>query len=299
MSIDIFSFYYFHGTKQTILSKINSINEIIQAETSEGHNKLLILKCCLIWITSLAWFLAIHFSITKARYKENDINKLVSRHLFHYEDEECLLLHLTFFCFVFFIVIGNNFLLLFFSSVCKEIESVFKLISKSLLIEDRLSQTIAEAQVKYKKLTCIVNDLNDIYSSILLFWTVFVSGNVIFQIGYILNIDKSDLTIFDILVVVFNAGVKFLLFSVVCCSSSYVTKVANDVVNDIYEISLKSDDKWIEEKTFRFSVISLQNLPKFSGYNMINVNTSLLLTIVSVIVTYTVLLIQFSVNLAS
>ncbi|XP_023218421.1 uncharacterized protein LOC111620676 [Centruroides sculpturatus] len=290
--VNIFSLYYFHMKKKKITANLNNLYKVsgISSETCTKSRSMLI-KVCLVWLNSIVYNVVAYLNIANKKFQLVTINEI-----FNINSDDYRADIITFgLCFFGNFVIANqfHFLLLYFCSICKDFEYSFVLIRKKIA-EKRTPKQINEASFKYMQISAMVNEIESIYSPILFLWSAFVVGNVVFMIGSYLQRMKSSINMTDIITFFCCTGFQLLLFCNVCLSSSNMNREAKKFAMSLYKLSLFINDPSIQQFAFQFSVEILQDLPNFSAWNMFCIDNNLTMTIFSAVVTYGLVMYQFS-----
>ncbi|XP_023220259.1 uncharacterized protein LOC111622155 [Centruroides sculpturatus] len=289
--VNIFSLYHFHLNKKKITAKLNNLYEVsgISRETCIKSRSMLI-KVCLIWLNSIVFNAIVCLHISGKRFQ------LGVKEVFHINFDDYRADIITFFSYFygnFVIPIQFQFLLLYFCSICKDFEYSFALIRKNLA-DKRTPKQINEASYKYIQILAMVNDIESIYSPVLFLWSTSIVGNVIFMIGGYLQRMTSSIDMTDVISFFCCTGFQFLLFSNVCFSSSNMNREAKKFAMSIYKASLSINDQAVRQFAFQFSMEILQDLPNFSAWNMFCIDNNFTMAIFSAVVTYGLIIFQFS-----
>ncbi|XP_023213270.1 uncharacterized protein LOC111616070 [Centruroides sculpturatus] len=291
LSINVFLLYHFHLNKKKIMSKLNDLYEVsgISREISNKSRSMLI-KVCIIWFSSIVTNIVNYLIITKKKFKFNSTKQIFHTNFDDYRGD--IIEFLPHFVSSVTITLQFYFLLLHFSSICKDFEYSFVLVRKKL-VDNCNPKEIKAASFKYMQISGIINDIENIYSPVLFLWSTLIVGNVIFSIGHHLQ-NVMSFTLSDMIILFYFYGVQFLLFSDICFSSSNMNREAKTFAMSLYKSSLSIDDPAIQQFAFRFSVEILQDLPNFSAWNMFYIDNNLTMTIFSAVVTYGLVMYQFS-----
>lgn len=189
-----------------------------------------------------------------------------------------------------FVMMPLNFSLILFVVICKEIEYAFQYLHTKSCNVTVISMETTPIIKMYLELMEIANEIEDIFSPVLFLFSVCVGTYIMLELSVIITITMKLLNIINF--ICFSCF-PLCMFCDVCVSSSKVTESATKLGRRFYSLSVYSNDILTKLECFQFFVKSTQDLPYFSAWNIFPINNSLLLTVFSVALTYTLVIYQF------
>ncbi|XP_067131904.1 uncharacterized protein [Centruroides vittatus] len=208
------------------------------------------------------------------------------------ENSWCILYLSISFLYSVVIIMVQNLNFLFFELICQELANAFRTLRRETVEPNGDGKTIPRIIAEAGQLIECVEETRNTYSIQLFLWTVLVGGNVMLRFGRFLKFRNYNTWVHYAKIFLIS-NFLFFQFVKICFATSRVCEEGKALCSAIDRKS-KSYCNKIQEYAFHFYMETWHEFPNFSAWGMFAVDKSLILTLAGALLTYIVIVYQFS-----